>query len=168
MCHLFPGYSADMTDVPWLDDREQRAWRGLQFMQLRLDAVLSRELAGESAMSYSDYVVLVALTDRPDGRLRLFELAHVLGWERSRLSHHVARMVSRGLVVKEPHSDDRRGAFVVVSDEGRRQIDAAAPGHVAAVRRVFLDVVTPTQLDVIADVAEAVLARLDRQDALSD
>jgi DNA-binding MarR family transcriptional regulator len=105
--------------------------------------------------------VLVALTDRPDGRMRLFELGGVLGWEKSRLSHHVGRMAGRGLVTKERCDSDRRGAWVVVTGRGREEIEAAAPGHVTAVRRLFVDRLTPSQLDVIADAAETVLAALD-------
>ena len=123
------------TSVRWLNDREQRSWRALQTMQMRLEGELARQLAADSGMSYPDYVVLVALTDRVDGRLRSFELADVLGWERSRLSHHVGRMAGRGLVAKEPCNSDRRGAYVVVTDEGRDAIEAAAPGHVEAVRQ---------------------------------
>jgi DNA-binding MarR family transcriptional regulator len=147
--------------VRWLDEREARAWRALQLMQLRLDGELARQLATDSDLSYPDYLVLVALTDRPDARLRLFELAEVLGWEQSRVSHHVARMASRGLVAKEPCDDDRRGAVVAVTRRGRAGIRSAAPGHVAAVRRLFVDRLTPEQLDAIGDAAEAVLAALD-------
>lgn len=93
--------------------------------------------------------------------MRLFELGAVLGWEKSRLSHHVARMASRGLVDKEPCDSDRRGAHVVVTGLGATELEAAAPGHVAAVRRLFIDRLTEQQLDTINDVAEAVLASLD-------
>lgn len=150
-----------MDDVRWLDERELRAWRSLQLMQMRLDGELARQLATDSGLSYPDYVVLVALTDRPDGRMRLFELADVLGWEKSRLSHQVTRMSSRGLVTKEKCDSDRRGAYVVITADGRREIEAAAPGHVDAVRRLFVDRLTPEQLDAIGDAAEVVLAALD-------
>jgi DNA-binding MarR family transcriptional regulator len=129
-------------------------------MQMRLEGALARQLAADSGLSYADYVVLVALTDRPDGRTRLFELAEVLGWEKSRLSHQVARMVDRGLVAKEKCDSDRRGAFVIITPQGRREIEAAAPGHVDAVRRMFVDRLTPAQLDALGDAAEAVLAGL--------
>ncbi|MGH9032824.1 MAG: MarR family winged helix-turn-helix transcriptional regulator [Acidimicrobiia bacterium] len=150
-----------MEDVRWLDDREERAWRALQFMQMRLVGELARRVAAESGLSYQDYVVLVALTDRPDGRMRLFELGHSLGWEKSRLSHHVARMAERGLVAKEPCDSDRRGAFVVVTKRGRKEIEAAAPGHVRAVRELFVDRLTPRQLDALGAASEVVLAGLD-------
>jgi DNA-binding MarR family transcriptional regulator len=147
--------------VRWLSDGEERAWRALQFMQMRLEGELARQLATDSGLSYPDYVVLVALTDRPDGRMRLFELGEVLGWEKSRLSHHVARMEGRGLVKKERCDADRRGAFVVVTQRGRKQIETAAPGHVAAVRRLFVDQLTHNELAAIGDAAETVLAALD-------
>ena len=150
-----------MGEVRWLNAREQRAWRSLQFMQMRLEGELARQLAADSGLSYPDYVVLVALTERPDGRMRLFELAGVLGWEKSRLSHHVRRMADRDLVRKERCGSDRRGAYVVVTNRGRTDIEAAAPGHVAAVRRLFVDRLTPSQLDAVGDAAEAVLAGLE-------
>src|ERR1700730_4860584 len=98
-----------MEAVRWLDEREERAWRALQFMQMRVEGELARQLAADSGLSYPDYVVLVALTDQPNGRMRLFELACDLGWEKSRVSHHIARMAQRGLVSKEKCDADRRG-----------------------------------------------------------
>ncbi len=150
-----------MADVRWLSSDEARAWRSLQLMQMRLDGELARRLAADSGLSYPDYIVLVALTDRIDGRMRLFELAGVLGWEKSRLSHHVARMAARGLVKKETCAADRRGAYVVITRRGRDEIEAAAPGHVSAVRRLFIDQLMPDQLAAIGDAAEKVLAALD-------
>ncbi|HVE95310.1 MAG TPA: MarR family transcriptional regulator [Acidimicrobiales bacterium] len=151
-----------MTKVRWLTAREERAWRALQFMQMRLEGELARQLAAASGLSYPDYLVLVALTDRPDGRMRLFELAEVLGWEKSRASHHVGRMVDRGLAKKQKCDSDRRGFYVVVTARGRRELEAAAPGHVATVRRLFVDRLTPGQLDALGDAAEAVLAAFDQ------
>jgi DNA-binding MarR family transcriptional regulator len=150
--------------VRWLSEREERAWRALQFMQMRLEGELARQLAADSGLSYPDYLVLVALTDRPGGRMRLFELAGVLGWEKSRVSHQVTRMAGRRLVKKERDDADRRGAYVVVARRGRKEIEAAAPGHVAAVRRLFVDRLTTSQLDALGDAAEAVLAGFDEPD----
>lgn len=150
-----------MEKVRWLTAREERAWRALQFMQMRLVGALARQLARDSRLSYPDYLVLVVLTDSADGRLRMFEVAGALGWEKSRLSHQVARMEERGLVTKERCAADRRGAFVVITEHGRTEIEAAAPGHVAAVRRLFVDRLTPSQLDAIGKTAEEILAGLD-------
>lgn len=150
-----------MSGVDWLSEREERAWRSLQFMQMRLTAELARQVAENSALSYADYVVLVALTGETDGRMRALELARSIGWEQSRLSHHAARMVERGLVRKERCDSDRRGAYIVVTEEGRRQLADAAPGHVDAVRRLFVDRTSDDELDVLARVSERVLAGLE-------
>jgi DNA-binding MarR family transcriptional regulator len=145
----------------WLNEREERAWRSLQLMQMRLEQALSRQLASDSDLSYPDYLVLVALTDRPDSRLRMFELGKILGWEKSRTSHQVGRMVDRGLATKEKLDSDGRGAYVVATPRGRRQIAAAAPGHVGTVRRLFVDRLAPELLDAVGDAAEIVLAAFD-------
>jgi DNA-binding MarR family transcriptional regulator len=144
----------------WLSDSEQRAWRGYQAVQAQLSAQLNRQLQADSALSLADYEVLVALTDRPDGRLRVFELAEALQWEQSRLSHHLARMQQRGLVNRKACRDDRRGSYVLLTAAGRRAIEAAAPGHVAAVRRLFFDGLTPEQVALVAELSGRILARL--------
>jgi DNA-binding MarR family transcriptional regulator len=150
-----------MGATPWLDEREAAAWRGLLRMQMHLESELARQLVADSGLSHQDYGVLVALSEHPDGRIRLFELAQVLGWEKSRASHHVSRMAARDLVAKEPCDEDRRGAFVVITPEGRAAIEAAAPGHVRAVRALFVDRLTPAQLDELRAIADTVLDGLD-------
>lgn len=157
-----------MEEAQWLNEREERAWRALQLMQMRLTARLSRDLAASSGLSFQDYLVLVVLTDRPDGRMRLFELGRELGWEKSRLSHHVARMADRGFVTREHCESDRRGAFVVVTERGRKEIEAAAPGHLVAVRRLFIGRLTPRQLDTIAAAAEIVLEGIEEDEGDDD
>lgn len=149
-----------MDDVQWLDEQEASAWRGLQFMQMRLEAELSRQLAAESSLSLQDYVVLVALTDQPEDRLRAFELARTVGWDKTRLSHHLKRMLERRLVEKQQCPTDRRGYFVAITAHGRAELSAAAPGHVATVRRLFLDLVDDDELSVLVDVTARVLAKL--------
>lgn len=146
-----------MDEVNWLTEREEAAWRGLQLMEMRLERELARQLAEDSGLSYPDYLVLLVLTERDDGRMRLFELGEVLSWEKSRLSHHISRMVKRDLVTKEPCDDDRRGAFVVVTSTGRAEIEAAAPGHLATVRGLFIDRLSSSQLDTLAEIVETIL-----------
>ncbi|MCO5967852.1 MarR family winged helix-turn-helix transcriptional regulator [Actinoallomurus soli] len=150
-----------MSGTRWLDDQEQRAWRAFIRMHGRLTARLNRQLQADSGLSLADYEVLVQLTDAPDGRLRPFELQRDLQWEQSRLSHHLTRMQRRGLVAREECDEDGRGALIALTDEGRRAIVAAAPGHVETVRRLFFEGLTRDQLATLRQVSDEVLARLD-------
>jgi DNA-binding MarR family transcriptional regulator len=102
-----------------------------------------RDLQAHSKLSGADYEILVALTDAPDGRQRFQDLAKAVDWEQSRLSHQIARMTKRGLVAREECAEDGRGAFVVLTPAGREVVDAAAPMHVATVRRLAIDALSP-------------------------
>ena len=152
-----------MTGPRWLDDREQQAWRGYLAMQTELQAHLNRRLQADSGLSLSDFAVLVTLTDTDDGRLRARELAEAMQWEKSRLSHHLGRMQRRGLVERQECPDDARGAFVAVTDDGRRAIERAAPPHVETVRDLVFDVLAPDDVDALARISDAVLTRLRAQ-----
>ena len=152
-----------MTGPRWLDEREQQAWRGYLAMQTELQAHLNRRLQADSGLSLSDFAVLVTLTDTADGRLRAGELAEALQWEKSRLSHHLGRMQRRGLVERQECPDDARGAFVAVTDDGRRAIERAAPPHVETVRDLVFDVLAPDDVDALARISGAVLTRLRAQ-----
>jgi DNA-binding MarR family transcriptional regulator len=145
----------------WLTDREQLAWRALLAMWTRLNAQLAREMAAASELSMADFSVLVALTDTCAGKTRAFSLAEALQWEKSRLSHQLARMERRGLIERTECSTDGRGQLVGVTPAGRAAIEGAAPAHVAAVRRLFLDALTGEQLDALTEISRAALARID-------
>lgn len=155
-----------MTDeVPWLSADEERLWRRWLRVNALLPGALHRELQADAGLSLPDFEVLVRLTDSRDGRVRVNDLARALNWERSRVSHHVTRMERRGLVQREECRDDGRGAFVVLTGEGRAAIERAAPGHVRTVRSLVFDVLTPTEAQVMAGVVDKVLARLEAKDA---
>ncbi|MDB1086581.1 MarR family transcriptional regulator [Streptomyces sp. ACA25] len=150
-----------MNSTRWLDEDQLRAWRAYQRMQSRLAAHLNRQLQTDSGLSLADYEILVHLTDVPEGRLRPFELQRSLHWEQSRLSHHLTRMQRRGLISREGCPDDRRGAFIALTEDGRRAIEEAAPGHVEATRRLFFDQLAPEQVALLEQLATTVLQRLD-------
>lgn len=141
----------------WLTEEEERLWRGWVQVNAAMAATLQRELA-DDGLSLPDLDVLVHLTDDPQGRLRVSDLAGLLQWERSRLSHHVLRMEGRGFVQRVGCAEDGRGAFVVVTPAGRAAIEQAAPGHVATVRRLLFDVLDPDRLRCLAQTIDALLA----------
>ncbi|MFI9585736.1 MarR family winged helix-turn-helix transcriptional regulator [Streptomyces sp. NPDC052236] len=155
-----------MTETSsWLTATEQHAWRSFVRMQDKLTGRLARELQAESGLSSADYGVLVHLTEVPEGRLRVLELAKAVEWEKSRMSHHINRMAKRGLVVREECPEDGRVAFIAITPAGREAIATAAPRHVEAVRRLFIDPLSAKELDTLAQIANRVLEGLEKDPA---
>jgi DNA-binding MarR family transcriptional regulator len=154
-----------MAQTRWLDERQQRAWRGHLAVQARLTAELNRRLQADAGLSLADFDVLVALSERDGAPMRVQALAEALQWEKSRLSHHLTRMQRRELVDRQDCPDDARGAFVVLTPVGRRTIEQAAPAHVEAVQALVFDGLDDRQVETWAQVADAVLDRIDRAGA---
>ena len=147
-----------MTD--WLTPSQQRAWRALLSMNTHLHASLARSLQSSSDLSYADFAVLVQLTEAPDGRARISELADLLQWERSRLSHHLKRMEARGHIERSNCPEDGRGQYVAVTPIGRSAIEQAAPSHVELVRELVFEDMTEEEVDTLTTLCERVVARL--------
>lgn len=156
-----PG-ALEADPVQWLSDDEQRSWRFFVRLHPKLFARLSTGLQAQSGLSIADFEVLVALTDVPEGRIRFNDLARGIDWEQSRLSHQIRRMTKRGLVTREECPEDGRGAYVAISEPGREAIEAAAPEHVAAVRRLVLDALTPDEFAELGRLCAKVSERIDR------
>lgn len=148
------------TEPRWLDAREQASWRAYLEMNASLAARLNREMQEQSGISIADFSVLVQLSEHVDARMRVLELARALGWEKSRLSHQLSRMQQRGLVERSNCDEDRRGAFVVLTDYGRQTVERAAPRHVEAVRRYVFDELNPVQVEALGVIARTVAERL--------
>jgi DNA-binding MarR family transcriptional regulator len=146
--------------IRWLTEEEQRAWRGLLRMTSQLNARMNRQLLQDYGVSLADYDVLVVLSEAPEGRLRVFEVADALAWEQSRVSHQLARMQRRGLVAREGCASDARGAFAVLVEAGRAAIERAAPAHVETVRQLVFDGLTHDQLAALTEITTRVLDRL--------
>lgn len=149
------------TGMNWLDAREDRAWRAFFHAHHRLAVRLNQLLLRDSGLSTADYEVLAVLTEHPAGRMPARELGAALQWEKSRLSHQVRHLEADGLIAREPNPGDGRSAVVCLLPAGRRAIEDAAPQHVQNVRQYLIDLLTPAELDVLADLNERVLRRLD-------
>jgi DNA-binding MarR family transcriptional regulator len=139
-----------------------RVWRDFIETADVLRARLSSRLQSESALSPGDYAVLLALSEADAHRLRSSELAVHVGWERSRLSHHLGRMERRELIRREECATDSRGAEVVLTTAGAEAFRAASIPHLRAVRELFVDALTPEQLTAAGEIAAALSAHLGR------
>jgi DNA-binding MarR family transcriptional regulator len=149
-----------MDDVAWLTTDEQAAWRAFVTGSSRLMAQLERELKAQG-LTHDDYGVLVALSEAPEDRMRMSDLACSSVESRSRLSHHITRLEARGLVERESCPSDRRGSFAVLTPEGRATIEAVAPHHVAGVRRHLLDHLSAEELRTLGTVFERIGSALN-------
>ena len=149
-----------MTSPRWLDADQARVWRAYRDMNDHLFARLEEQLACDAGLSGSDYTVLVPLSESPLGVLRARELRTGIGWDRSRLSHHLARMEKRGLVVREECDEDARGLTVRLTKAGRSAIEEAAPGHVECVQRSFFDLMSKKEVETLGAVFERVIDNL--------
>ncbi len=143
----------------WLNPAEGRAWQAFVYAHQQIEAHLSRRLQ-QSGLSGADYEVLAALSAHDGNRMSARHLGNALSWEKSRLSHQVRRMQKDGLVVREPNPDDARSTMICLLPAGRAAIEKAAPGHVADVRRNFIDLFTPAELDTLATLNERILNHL--------
>ena len=148
------------TEPNWLDSREDRAWRAFRHAHDQLSLRLHRHLLQDSGLTQADYVILAALSEHPAGRMPAQELCASLQWEKSRLSHQVRRMQEHGLIDRGPNPADARSAMICLLPAGRRAIQDAAPDHVSNVRRHFIDLLSPAELDMLAALNERVLRHL--------
>jgi DNA-binding MarR family transcriptional regulator len=147
----------------WLSAREDRAWRAFVYAHQQIEVHLNRRLQ-ESGLSGADYEVLALLSALDGDRMPAHALCNALGWEKSRLSHQVRRMQKDGLVSRVPNPDDARSTMVCLLPAGLAAIEKAAPRHVEDVRRNFIDLFTPDELDTLATLNERVLHHLAKGD----
>jgi DNA-binding MarR family transcriptional regulator len=150
----------------WLDGDHQRAWLAYVRVQLRLAYEMNRQLLADSGMSLPDYDVLTALSVADGERMQITVLAAQIGWERSRVSHHVRRMSSRGLVTCGLSSADRRVTEVTLTGRGRQALEEAAPGHVELVRRLFFGGLSADMVGPLSEALESVYANIIKQGSL--
>ncbi len=149
-----------MAEPRWLDADEQRAWRALVAVMLRLPGALETQLQRDHGLSHFEYWVLALLSEAPDRRLRLSHLATHANSSLSRLSHVVTRLEGRGAVLRQPSLEDARATEAVLTDEGYRQVAAAAPSHVEEVRRRVFDHLDPRDVEHLARIGERVAPHL--------
>ncbi|MBA2337055.1 MAG: MarR family transcriptional regulator [Acidimicrobiia bacterium] len=148
----------------WLDPVEDRAWRSFLEVSGRLERVLDRQLQRESGLPHTYYMVLAMLSEAPERRLRMSDLADITTSSPSRISHAVARLEELGWVERLRCPSDRRGWLASLTDEGFAVLERAAPGHVETVRRVFFDPLDHAQVEALAGICADMLQALDAEE----
>ncbi len=146
--------------VPRMDDRESAAWRGLIAVMQLLPNALDAQLQRGASLTHFEFAVLTTLRFSDDATLAMSSLAAQTQATLPRLSHVCSRLEKRGLVARAPSSADRRVTEVSLTSDGRRALVRAIPDHIATVRSLVIDALTPAQLDALAEITDVILGRL--------
>src|SRR5688500_10452749 len=154
-------------DTPWLDEEQLAAWVKLIAVVELLPGVLDSQLRRDAGLTHFEYFVLAMLSEAAEDTLRMTALAQRTNATLPRLSHVVRRLEERGLVERFPCPDDGRATNARLTEAGRDELVAAAPGHVATVRRHVIDALTPEQVGQLGEIADALLERLDPRGLMS-
>ena len=149
-----------MDEPRWLNQDEMRAWQAFLAVSGLLSRRIERQLKGDEGLSHPQYEVLVRLAEASDGELRMTELADAVLTTKSGLTYHITQLEKAGLVRRRSCPTDVRGLFAVLTYAGHEALRRAAPGHVALVRELFIDVLESEQLVALTRALEAVDQRL--------
>jgi DNA-binding MarR family transcriptional regulator len=155
-----------MAEKVWLTPSQGRTWLNYMGVYHRLEFEMNRQLQAECGLSLADYTVLNALSSAPGRRLQLSQLATTIGWERSRLSHHLHRMSVRGLVLRVQSTTDGRATDAILTDAGWNTVLVAAPKHVAWVRRLFFSDLDEDGVVELGDLLDEVYQSILREGTL--
>ena len=150
-----------MIEVRWLNAEERAAWLRIAAVLGLLPSALDAQLNRDEGLTQFEYYCLAMLSEAPERTLRMTALAARTNATLPRLSRVISGLEQSSLVVREPCPEDRRATNAVLTPAGWDKIVQAAPGHVAAVRELVIDALTPTQLAQLARICERLLTRLD-------
>lgn len=145
----------------WLDAEEQQDWFAFAYLMTLLPAALEGQMHRESGLHHFDYMLLSALSMAPERTLRMSTLAHYTGSTLSRLSNVAGRLERAGWIRRHPDPEDGRTTLATLTDAGMATVEAAAPGHVAEVRRLIFDPLTRTQQRQLRTLSHRILGALD-------
>ena len=146
-------------DTQWLTSAEKEAWTGLVSLVLLLPGRLEAPLQRAAGLTLFEYLTLSQVSETPERQLRMSELAYLANGSLSRLSNVVKRFEQRGWVVRFPDPEDGRYTIVALTDAGYEKVVAAAPTHLATVRRFVLDPLNATDERALARIAEKLRTR---------
>jgi DNA-binding MarR family transcriptional regulator len=154
-------HGAEEPPVDWLTPAELASWLSVVRLLVWLPWSIDQQLRRDSKLGMVEYQALAMLSRSPERTMRMSSLAEVTNASLSRLSHLVERMEGRGLVRREPDPADGRFTNAILTDEGFQALAEAAPGHVAHVRSLVIDVLSPEQLRRMGLAADRIMSRID-------
>jgi DNA-binding MarR family transcriptional regulator len=144
-----------------LSPPQLRAWVAYRRVQVRMNYEINRQLQRNHGLSLADYHVLNALSHAPGHKLQVKDLAAVIGWERSRLSHQLGRMHDRGLTERIQSADDGRASDAVLTNKGMLVMSEATPGHAMLVKKLFFESLPDELVVRFTEALEYIQASID-------
>lgn len=150
-----------MSEVSEVSEEEWAVWRKFYAMRRQLDRALEDQLQRDAGISAPDYEILLSLFESPQRRLRSRAISERIGWEKSRISHQVTRMESRGLVERSECEDDLRGTWIGLTSDGRRAVLGAMRKHTTTIRELFFDVLTDDEKATLGSASDRVLEAIN-------
>ncbi len=140
-----------MSEPRWLDDEEMRAWRAFVSAAALVDRRLDQQLKESVGISHLQYGILAQLSERCDHEMRMTELAGSVLNSKSGLTYQISQLEKAGLVRRRSCTSDERAVYAVLTPAGRKLLARAAPDHLALVRELVIDVLTPEQRNALAE-----------------
>src|SRR5262245_5973707 len=148
-------------DVQWLTAEELGSWLSVVRLMTWLPWSIDQQVQRDSNRRMVEYRVLAMLSESPHRTMRMSSLAEVTNASLSRLSRLVQRLEDRGFVRREPDPTDGRFPKAVLTEKGLQALAEAAPVHVAHVRSLVVDVLSPEQLRRLGRDADRIMTQID-------
>jgi DNA-binding MarR family transcriptional regulator len=155
------GRDAGQQPVNWLTAAELDSWLSVVRLMTWLPWSIDQQLRRDSGLGMVEYQVLAMLSGSPERTMWMSSLAEVTNASLSRLSHLVKRLEARGLVRREPDPADGRFTNAILTEKGFQTLAEAAPGHLAQVRSLVIDALSPEQLRRLGRAADRIMSRID-------
>ena len=155
----------ETPEPPWLNSEEREAWLALMSLFMRLPSALDTQLQRDAGLSHFEYGILAGLSESPGRTLRMSVLAVLAEGSLARLSQAVGRLEKRGWTTRQSDEEDSRFTLAVLTSAGLRQLQEAAPSHVAAVREFVFDRLTAAQTRQLGAISQLILDGLPPDDS---
>src|SRR5580693_1307818 len=152
---------ADEHAELWLTPGQLASWLSVIRLITRLPWAIDTQLQHDADISMIEYMTMAMLGEAPQWTLRMSDLAERTSSSLSRLSHLVKRLENRGYVRREADPADGRFTNAILLPAGRRKMESAAPAHVAYIRQLVIDNLSPERLRRLGQDADRIVGRID-------
>lgn len=149
-----------VAKTKWLNQAEMRAWLAYVTTSVDLQRAIERDLE-PFGLDGGDYQLLAMLSDAPDRRMKMCDLADTLRLSRSGLTRRMEGVLRKKIVARVQSDGDKRVAYAVMTDKGMDLLRKVAPHHVDSVRHHMIDRLNDTEIRSLATAFEKIAKGLN-------